>query len=120
MPVILGSRRGWGGASVSYAIRLTIRARRPSGQEHPVVVPHVMHPTCGFHGVSDVQKGVFLQDLEVLGRDMCDTLEHRTRTKDGNRVLPQAHPEHVFGRGHGFASSIKWFPVGDVVERRRA
>ena len=63
-----------------------------------MVVPHLMHPTCGVHSVSDVRKGEFLQDLEVLGRDMCDTLEHRTRTKDGQSDSPpgQPHRESVF------------------------
>jgi len=63
-----------------------------SDQEHPVVVPHVMRPTLRVHGVSDVREGASLKDPASAVRDMCDPLDNRTRTKDGQSGSLSKHP----------------------------
>jgi len=49
-------------------------------QEHPVVVPHVMHPTSRFQNVSSVHIGAILQGLLSARHALCEPLDNGTRT----------------------------------------
>ena len=66
-------------------------------QEHPVVVPQVMHPTRGFYGALVVHIGAGLYDHRVSVRAMCDPLDYGTLTRDGHW-----HGELVACRGASF------------------
>jgi hypothetical protein len=69
-----------------------MRPKSASYQDHPVVVPQVMHATRGFHGVSSVHIGAILRDLLIASRAICDLLDHGTRTKHGHSGSPRRTP----------------------------
>jgi len=51
--------------------------------EQPVVVPHVMHPTCRFQDVSSVLIGAILQGSLSACHAPCEPLDKGTRTEHG-------------------------------------
>lgn len=57
-------------------------------EEHPVVVPQVMHPTCRFQDVSSVPIGAILQGLLSAHHAMCEPLDNGTRTEHGHSESP--------------------------------
>jgi hypothetical protein len=61
-----------------------MHAKCASYQEHPVVVPQVMHPTCRFQDVSSVHNGAILQGLLSARHALCEALDNGTRTEDGH------------------------------------
>jgi hypothetical protein len=60
-----------------------MRAKYALHQEHPVVVPQVMHPTCRSQDVSSVHIGALLQGLLSARRALSEPLDEGTRTKHG-------------------------------------
>jgi hypothetical protein len=63
-------------------------ARCPLHHEQPVVVPHVMHPTCRFSDVSSVHSGAILQGLLSLRHALLEPSDNATRTEHGHSEPP--------------------------------
>jgi hypothetical protein len=53
-----------------------MRAKYALHQEHPVVVPQVMHPTCRSQDVSSVHIGAILQGLLSARHTQCERLDN--------------------------------------------
>ena len=60
-----------------------MRAKYALHQEHPVVVPQVMHPPRRFQHVTSVRNGAILQGLLSARRALSEPLDEGTRTKHG-------------------------------------